>query len=444
MRKLTNPILLLLINLYGTVDALAYVSPTLNRAEFIFGGAGLHWQPSVSESDYALTSGTVTDLGLVSDGTFHTINPGYNWNYQAFIGLIFPGSKDDIRLTYTKFKNGTNSETSRLVNGELLPTLTDNWPASATLAIGGVEVIEFTVPPGFTQNSSPALPFELIAPSTISISLEPNIITARTEFKHSAVDLELGKKINVGRNWELRLASGVRYVNINETLDTTYSATGTEQATLSESQSFSTFLTSGFFVFTATPTVTATSTTNVSAEIDEVFNQKSTFEGVGPRVGFTSTYHFGGSGLGIVAAVDSSLIIGNTRDSSLDAFTSIFTATNTFSTTVTDPTFFVTGATITGPGEIEPQITTTGERIIQPSELRVVPNIDAKLALSLSVKNRYTNSNVFEIEAGWLVTQYFNALDRLSVINTQTPDLRTKHTMDASFAGPYVSLCVHI
>lgn len=89
---------------------------------------------------------------------------------------------------------------------------------------------------------------------------------------------------------------------------------------------------------------------------------------------------------------------------------------------------------------------------------RVVPVLDAKLGADYTyVFNNAANSDL-TLEAGWMVSNYFNAVDRLQTETILTADvshppppsfsqsfqLTGRTTSDFGIQGPYVSLVLHV
>lgn len=395
---------------------------------FTLGLTGLYWRPSAPHLDYALSYPAVATSFFpfaFTDGRYHSVDPDYDWGFKAEVGYVFPCTGNDINLTYTHYdQDDTDTHSGDPV---LFPTLTDTFsdlslvdfafPATITLpaitlTLGGVTA---------TIGAGVVLPVTgVISPAT------PIVASAKADFENRTWDLDFGQHINVGCNLRLRWFGGLRYSDLEHKLDVTYTATSTTPVLLAFDTAIGTVAATGTIPFAVTATVR------------DVVNQKSDFNGVGPRFGLDATYHLGG-GFGVVGSLSTSLLIGE--------IDSTFTEEATF-----DSSAVIAGAVVSTPAGVVaaltgPAVATTVIDITSfkhPDETRIVPNIDAKLGLDYSYEFCNCAHTKLVIEAGWMVSHYFNSIDRLSEVGSDFPELRTRHTIDTSYDGPYVGIHVNI
>lgn len=151
----------------------------------------------------------------------------------------------------------------------------------------------------------------------------------------------------------------------------------------------------------------------------ETVDSKSNFSGIGPLAGLDASYYIGG-GFGAVAHFDSALLIGD-----IDASSNIFDGT------------FTSGS-----------VSSSSTSANVDSTNRLVPVLDAKLGLDYTfIFNNNANSDI-TLEAGWMVSKYFNAIDHLNTLSTHFPfdgqNVVNRFTSNLGLEGPYASLVVHI
>ena len=248
-----------------------------------------------------------------------------------------------------------------------------------------------------------------------------NSFSAKAEYDLDQVDLTAGQYIDVGCRLTLHPFAGLRWAQLERKL--------TENATVTNT-SFSSQ--PGEFGVTQT-----THTNAVAASLTE----KSDFEGIGPIVGLDASYYVG-MGFGVVGHFDSALLIGST-DSSVSLGANI---SNT-----TAFTSFAPGATIIT------HHSAFGGNFSASSTTRVVPVLDAKLGVDYTyVFNNSANSDL-TLEAGWMVSNYFNAVDQNGAVALQgaifnedasspiaAASAGPRSTSDVGLQGPYVSLTAHL
>lgn len=197
--------------------------------------------------------------------------------------------------------------------------------------------------------------------------------SSTASFKYDAVDLDVGQYLSFGRHLEARLFAGLRFAQLRSDVSDTY--TGTDVSLPGQS-----------FV--------------------ETESFKSKFTGIGPRLGIATAYNVYDS-FGVVAQFATSLLVGRSEASTNEAY---YIVNNGQSTTVQSNNW------------------------ASDNQTRVVPGFDAKLGIDYTakIKDKYR----LNIEAGYQVTQYVDAIDRVYVSNTTTSGI--------GFNGPYLHLNVKI
>lgn len=145
--------------------------------------------------------------------------------------------------------------------------------------------------------------------------------------------------------------------------------------------------------------------------------EKSDFQGIGPLAGLDASYYLG-MGFGAVAHFDSALLIGD-----MDSQTNMAT-TNTFSFPPVNVFTFKSG-----------------------QQYRMVPVIDAKLGADYTYVFNNTSQSDLTLEGGWMVSKYFNAVDRLQELFLPVippANIMGHKTSNFALQGPYVNLTLHI
>ncbi|MBA2655149.1 MAG: hypothetical protein H0U71_08815 [Gammaproteobacteria bacterium] len=205
---------------------------------------------------------------------------------------------------------------------------------------------------------------------------------AKFTTEYQAVDLDFGQHFNIGCNTHIKFLTGLRYVDLRNTFNANYE--GTLQ--LDDDAAAETF--------------------NINT------SQKSSFKGIGPRLGMDAEYSLG-RGFGVVSQATTALLVGNSKSK----FEQHATLTND-TLTITDVASFE-----------NPKIT------------RVVPNLNAKLGLNYNVEFCNPSHTKMTVEAGYQVDHFFNSVDRLNGLGLSgAPRVIT----DTNFAGPYVGVQVRI
>lgn len=234
------------------------------------------------------------------------------------------------------------------------------------------------------NDGSNIIPINFVNPE-----LEENVLNAnaKAEYNLNQVDLTAGQFLDVGCRLILHPFVGLRWAEIERDLK------------------------SRFVEFSAPS----------GGTLDDIFsiNEKSNFDGIGPLVGADASYYIG-LGFGIVSHFDSALLIGN-----IDSQSNVIHIDNI--------------------EEGNPSILFTTQ-LKKDDIRRIVPVLDAKLGADYTyVFNNAANSHL-TFEVGWMFSNYFNAVDRLSGAASggiTTTFITKRTTSDLSLNGPYVNITFH-
>lgn len=236
-------------------------------------------------------------------------------------------------------------------------------------------------------------------------------VNGQVDYNLNQVDLTIGQFVNVGCRLGLHPNIGLRWSSLDRKLTT------------NSLQGFSGTFSEPGFTFSQSDIATSRAI------------EKSDFDGVGPMIGLDASYYLA-AGIGLVDHFDAALAIGDinsdttlagTLDTAEEGFhghRDLYLAVNAANTT------------------------------------RLVPILDNKLGIDYTfLFNNTANSNL-TLEAGWQVSNYFNAIDRIPAHIT-TIFLRTaaqrripvdfiittignRTSSDFGINGPYISLQLHI
>ena len=225
---------------------------------------------------------------------------------------------------------------------------------------------------------------------------EPNFVgdvTANSSLKSQfdAIDLDVGQYVNIGTRLQTRLFGGLRYAYVQQNQDSSYyqyvdriNHEGEEDRRV--------------FDF---------------AEQD-TYNSK--FNGLGPRMGFQAAYNVYDC-FGVTGSIAGSLLVGKVKSDATTAYDINIGHRDEDR----DPTPYT------------PSFTSSS------NVWRVVPELDARVGLNYTFT--VGAASALTLEAGYQVTQYFNAVDQLqnnvSVLNGLNT---TRTTSDVGYDGPYLSL----
>jgi hypothetical protein len=229
-----------------------------------------------------------------------------------------------------------------------------------------------------------------------------NNANAEVSFKLDSLDLDVGQYVSIGTRLQTRFFVGLRGAILkndfslgNTSIENDFHNVEGENPTLEASQ------------------------TNVAAA-----NFTSKFEGVGPRLGVDTSYHISDC-FGIVGHFATALLVGRV-ESNLDGAVGV-------------KTDYYGGRAQQSPVPSSTLISINELSVASDRQTRVVPAFDAKLGLDYTFpfKNA-VNGSSFSVEAGWQVTQYIDAIDRVRDFSSSLVAETT--TSSVGFQGPYLSL----
>ncbi|QLH41487.1 MAG: hypothetical protein HWD59_01335 [Coxiellaceae bacterium] len=285
MKRLT--VALAAIGLTASCGAFAAYPAATNPTEvsvpqlqggFTIGGSLFYMTPSSTDGD--LNYQVLTTFNPVSgnqlfntSSTIESIDPNYSFGYGINVGYIFPGTGNDVNLSYFYF-NGTGDDSE--IPGANQLDLTGLAVAAAVAGVGLVPIIDFNVN-DFTSSTS----------STMA-----DII--------NQVDLTFGQFINVGCRLSLHPFAGARFADIQRDFNTTTTLSADGDFRIGESKA-----------------VNFTENAQLSTQ------ESSDFTGIGPLVGMDATYYIW-NGIGVAGHFDTALLVGNIQDT-LDTQTTAIT-----------------------------------------------------------------------------------------------------------------------
>lgn len=151
---------------------------------FIFGVTGFYLQPSATDNELNYATLTPQSTTAPFSQEVRRINPGYDWDWGANVGYIFPHTGNDINLSYFQFSSDDTGFTAINPN------------------IGTISPINF-----FFNNDA---------------GLLINSASAKTEFDINEVDLTAGQYINVGQRVSLHPFAGAQYDELQGKLDAAF------------------------------------------------------------------------------------------------------------------------------------------------------------------------------------------------------------------------------
>lgn len=222
------------------------------------------------------------------------------------------------------------------------------------------------------------------AGSTLPSISENMFFSATEQFKANAIDLDVGQYLAIGTRLQTRLFAGLRFAQLEN----------------NNSQSLR---------------IDVPINDSVILDISGDGQLNSKFTGIGPRLGFDTAYHLTNC-IGLVGHLATALLVGPIESS-----------TTTISV-----------------GTLMPSNTSQFNDVLNISSddsTRIVPAFDAKLGLDYSYI--FVNHSILTMEAGYQVTQYIDAVDKITPILSTTGEelLGTQKTTDSlGFQGPYLSL----
>jgi hypothetical protein len=141
------------------------------------GADALYLQPSASNLAYGtLYNGNPSAAGANVSGTVETINPSYNWGFDANVGYRIPNTGNDVNLAWTHLGPASNSTTT------IAPT-------------NGVITNQYEHK--FSEDSGWA------------------------QFNYDAADLDIGQRVMFGDYFNFHAFTGLRWADVKEQLANT-------------------------------------------------------------------------------------------------------------------------------------------------------------------------------------------------------------------------------
>lgn len=353
--------------------------------------------------DYFQTSNTHGDLDYATinntSGNFFSSNiknvdPGYDWAWGINAGYIFANTGNDVNVSYLEIDN---------------TDFGDNLASNSLHGVGQTaNIINF--------------PFDI--PTGGALSGASSNAGVRSEYNLYQADFTVGQYLNIGCRLRLHPFTGIRWAQLERRINSTYGQSQT-------------------YLLEESPSVVNTISNSQSA----TYAEKSDFRGLGPMVGFDTSYYIG-RGIGVVGHFDAAALIGNT-----DASTDEVVFQNEFSHSPVGDENFTASAS------------SSVSFKTSDNTCRIVPVLDAKLGADYTYL--FHNSTISDhvsdltLEAGWMVSNYFNVVDRLNTTTTTqnaftgfSPpnpplppiigvNITGRTTSDMEINGPYASLTLH-
>lgn len=363
----------------AATDPTLVAVPQFPGGSFI-GGSGLYLEPAAAGND----------LAYGFHNRYVKVDPGYSWGWSINGGYLYPGTANDVYISYFQLNTSDTASTA------FAPVISSLF----SLTGGAIGATTFTL-----QN-----PNQGLAPTAISFA------HANAEYGINQVELDAGQYIDVGCRLTLHPSVGLRWADVDRKL--------------------STDATENFAAFSVASTDSAGAPNIVSfAPGANLYHteEESDFSGIGPEIGIDSTYYVG-YGFGFIARAEAALLIG-TIDTE-----------NNFESTINNAV--VPGGNIS----LVPAVLAASDWS-EPSTTRIVPVADLKLGANYTyLFNNALNSDL-TLEAGWQVSEYRNSVDRtfatgapaaggsLGVIANVNGFPST--TSGVGFQGPYVNLTFH-
>lgn len=204
-----------------------------------------------------------------------------------------------------------------------------------------------------------------------------NQVDIDNDYRINQIDLTAGQYINIGCRLRLHPNVGLRYAEVQRDMDTLF--------------------------------IDSTRQDSLGGE------EESDFTGIGPLVGMDASY-FLGMGVGVIAHVDSALLIGD-----LDTQTH---ALITLNQSGTPESFFY--------------------KLEQDSSNRTVPVTDMRLGLDYTYMVNDAQNSDFTFEVGYQASHYYHSIDRLAVnLSSISSNIIGRTTSDLGLSGPYVNITFH-
>jgi hypothetical protein len=294
---------------------------------FEFSAGLLILQPGANNLGYATVT---TFLPLANpQWAVQVLDPDYQAGFCVGGRYVFPCSGNDIQINWEHLR--TSDSTSVAVSNPVT-----QWVS----------------------------PFSQTGPSTSAL---PNMVglfhlkaaQGQVDFDYDMVNVDVGQTVNIGSNTQLRLLAGLSCVRLREQLISTFYNDPT---------------------IDPTPPVTAPGDPSLKSIS---LNNTSTYTGLGPRLGFTSTFNLS-HGFSFVGQLNGAILAGWMQPAQY-SFTAIF------------------------------QDGVNREQISSPSVSQVVYSVDAKVGVGYSYQ--FGNGSVLSFESGFKAALF---IDPFSTYETST------------------------
>lgn len=325
--------------------------------EFTLGA--IYMQPTSSNLTYLGVNQATSIVGTPSITTSSwsdsSVDPNYDWGFVVGLGYVFPNTANDVKLDWMYFHN--NFSDSEDVLGS---------------AVVGSSTSAVFFPEGSTSLSSA----EILNAS------------GKVEYDFDAVDLTFGQYINIGPRLQTRLFAGLRYMRLNDDLDTSYTV-----------------------ITPVGGNVLVEGIETLTGELDSSFN------GLGPLFGVKADYYLG-MGFGISGTFDTALLVGqlSLTGNQLDVVE-----------TVSGSTFDVTS-------RISRDFNWDSQNVVSPG-------FDGKFGLNY--KYQFNNGTLLALELGYQVTKYIDVVEEMDRGGSSATRYDTDVT-NFGLNGPYLTLNVKV
>lgn len=376
------------------------------NTRYIFAFTGLYQKAYVPEDDYVLDYSNTFFVA----GRFNNNQTDFNWGLIATFGYVFPCSSNDVQADYIYFLTEQKDVTRRHHEFDF-PTLTkDDFVAT-------IDVSPLFLPlfPGATFAPIDGSPIIISPDGVISVVFNGSDLVfavANSKFRQTVADVDFGQYVDIDVALRVRGFLGVRYAYLKNNLDARYRFFHAEV---------------GDFAVVVDDMVAETVTAAVASDLEEIVNQRTSYNGLGPRLGFDANL-FLGNGFGLFGSLSSALLIGDITTKLLDI-----------------ARFNTTFVVLSGePMSTTASMATQVDTIAFPSRPRIVPNLQGEVGIDYSYIWSSAVQSTITLAIGWQFDHYFNAFDRLSGIDINSPELRTRRAMDVDFSGPFARIEVRI
>lgn len=373
------------------------------------GITALHWETTTNQYDYVLSYRVLGESPFLSfdHGSVLNADPDSRWNFKFKVGYIIPCTGNEIELNIINYHQDNFALVRQDENHRfILPTLSNKWPAFAQVTINS----------DLLQNTPIIFNVPGILGNTIPFPVEPNLVTARPTINHDAVDLDFDESLNIGCQTRIKYYGGLRFAKLDNEFDVIYNYSKPESESIQLAG-----VSPGSFT-----------DIELGADLTEVVNQVTNYSGLGPHIGFDVNYHLRWC-FGIVGSLSSSLLVGRMHSNLYEAFTKVGTAVVTDSNIPDLPMGYVFMDT-----------SQTQSSLNYGAHTQIVYNIDGKLGLDYSWLQRSCTHTKWTVEAGYMISHYFNAVERLSRVNIDSPESNSAQRLSQHFNGFYLSLLVKV